>query len=40
VHDNGWMKAEVDSGPASAKRESAWVNSAQIVTARGTRCSE
>ena len=40
VHDNGWMKAEVDSGPASAKRESAWVNSAQIVTARETRCSE
>jgi hypothetical protein len=24
--DDGWVKAEIDAGPASAQRESVWVN--------------
>lgn len=40
VRDDGWIRAEVDAGPAAAKRESAWVNTAQIITAREARCSE
>ena len=37
---NGWVRGEVDAGPASAQRQSMWINTAQIVTARETRCSE
>ena len=40
VLEDGWIRAEVDAGPAAAKRESAWVNTAQIVTIREVRCSE
>jgi hypothetical protein len=40
VLDGGWIKAEVDTGPASAQREPAWVNTGQIVTVRETRCSD
>ena len=40
VRDDGWIRAEVDAGPAAAKRESAWVNTAQIITASTARCSE
>jgi hypothetical protein len=35
----GWIKAEVDAGAASAKRESAWINTAQLITVRESRCS-
>ena len=38
--DGGWVRAEVDAGPASANRPSMWINTAQIITARETRCSE
>ena len=40
VHDAGWIKAEVDAGPANARREAAWVNTSQIITVRGAPCSE
>ncbi len=40
VLDAGWIRAEVDSGPANSRRESAWVNTAQIIIARGAPCSE
>ena len=40
VLENGWIKAEVDAGPGSAQRESAWVNTGQLVVARETRCSD
>ena len=40
VRDDGWIRAEVDAGPAAAKRESVWVNTAQIITVREARCSE
>jgi hypothetical protein len=40
VLENGWIKAEVDTGPGSAQRESAWVNTVQLVIARETRCSD
>lgn len=36
----GWIKAEADAGPASALREPAWINTAQIISAREARCSE
>ena len=39
VNDAGWIRAEVDAGAASAKREAAWVNTAQIITVRQARCS-
>ena len=39
VLDNGWMRAEVDAGPASALREPAWINTTQIITAREAKCS-
>ena len=39
VLDNGWVKAEIDAGPASALREPAWINTAQIITARDAKCS-
>jgi hypothetical protein len=39
VLDAGWIRAEVDAGPASAHREPMWVNTAQIVTARDATCS-
>ena len=38
--DGGWIRAEVDAGPASAKRDPIWINSAQIVAVRTARCSE
>ncbi len=38
--EGGWIRAEVDSGPASARREPVWVNTSQIVTVREARCSE
>ena len=40
VLDGGWLRAEVDAGPASADRQSIWINSGQIVTLREVRCSE
>jgi hypothetical protein len=39
VQDNGWVKAEIDAGPASALREPVWINTAQIITARDAKCS-
>jgi len=39
VLDAGWIKAEIDAGPASALREPVWINTALIITARETRCS-
>ena len=39
VLSGGWIKAEVDAGAASAKREPAWINTAQIITVRDARCS-
>ena len=38
--DNGWIKAELDAGSASAVREPVWVNTAQILTSRDVRCSD
>lgn|SRR5687768_692366 len=38
--DGGWIRAEVDAGSAKAQRQSLWINTAQIVTMRETRCSE
>ena len=38
--DGGWIRAEIDAGPASAKRDPIWLNSAQIVAVRTARCSE
>jgi hypothetical protein len=38
--DGGWVKAEVDAGPATARREPVWINGAQIVSARDARCSD
>ena len=38
--DNGWVRGEVDAGPASAQRQFMWINTAQIITARETRCSD
>ncbi len=40
IADNGWIKAEIDAGPASKLREPVWVNTAQILTARDARCSD
>ena len=40
VVGGGWIRAEVDSGPASARREPAWINSAQLVTVRDAACSQ
>ena len=37
--DGGWVRAEVDAGPASANRPSMWINTAQIITAREVPCS-
>ena len=38
--DGNWIKAEVDAGPASARRQPMWINAAQIVTLRETPCSD
>jgi hypothetical protein len=38
--DDGWIKAEVDAGPSSARREPLWINTAQIITVREARCSD
>ena len=40
VVDRGWIKAEIDAGPASTLREPVWINTAQIITARDARCSD
>ena len=40
ILENGWVRGEVDAGPARAQRPSMWINTAQIITARETRCSE
>ena len=40
VLDAGWIRAEVDAGPANSRRESAWVNTAQIIIVRAAPCSE
>jgi hypothetical protein len=37
--EGGWVRAEADAGPATAQRESAWINTAQIVTIRDAKCS-
>jgi hypothetical protein len=39
VLEGGWVRAEADAGPASAQREAAWINTAQIVTIRESTCS-
>jgi hypothetical protein len=39
VVDNGWVKAEIDAGPASTLREAVWINTAQVITARDAKCS-
>jgi hypothetical protein len=39
VLDGGWIKAEVDAGPAGSTREATWINTAQLVTVREGRCS-
>ena len=38
--DGGWVRAEVDAGPANANRQSMWINTAQIITVRETACSD
>jgi arsenate reductase len=35
----GWIKAEVDAGPASAECEPVWINTTQIIAIRNARCS-
>ena len=40
IQDGGWIRAEVDAGPASAERASMWVNTAQIISMREVRCSQ
>ncbi|HEX6052673.1 MAG TPA: hypothetical protein VFZ21_25585 [Gemmatimonadaceae bacterium] len=40
VLDSGWIRAEVDAGPAGAKRPSMWVNTAQIISMRQVSCSQ
>jgi hypothetical protein len=37
--DGGWLRAEVDAGPASANRPSMWINTTQVITAREVPCS-
>jgi hypothetical protein len=37
--DAGWIKAEVDAGPATARREPLWINTRQILAIREARCS-
>jgi hypothetical protein len=39
VLDAGWVKAEVDAGPASARREPVWINIGQLITVHEARCS-
>lgn len=39
ILDGGWVRAEADAGPASARRESAWINTRQIITVRDAQCS-
>ncbi len=38
--EGGWVRAEVDAGPASAKRTPMWINTTQIITAREVECSQ
>jgi hypothetical protein len=38
--DGAWIKAEIDAGPSSAEREPVWINTAQIIAIRRTRCSD
>ena len=40
VRESGWIRAEVDAGPASAQRASMWVNTAQIISMREVACSQ
>ena len=40
VLDGGWIRAEVDAGPASAQRSSMWINTAQIISMRQVSCSQ
>jgi hypothetical protein len=37
---HGWLKTQVDAGPASSERETVWVNTAQVITVREARCSD
>lgn len=39
VREGGWIRAEVDAGPAGAQRASMWVNTAQIISLREVPCS-
>lgn len=39
VLDGGWIRAEVDAGPASARRSSMWINTAQIISMHQVACS-
>lgn len=39
VLDGGWVRAEVDAGSTSTPRDSAWINTAQVITVREVRCS-
>lgn len=36
--EGGWVRAEADAGSASPQREGAWINTAQIVTIRESKC--
>lgn len=38
IGEGGWVRAEVDAGSASAARDAAWVNTAQLITVRPARC--
>jgi hypothetical protein len=40
ILDHGWIRAEVDAGPPSPRREPVWINTAQIIAVRTARCSE
>jgi hypothetical protein len=40
VLDSGWIRAEVDAGPAGARRSSMWINTAQIISMHQVACSQ
>lgn len=40
VPGGGWIRAEVDAGPATAERPSMWINTAQIISMREVACSK
>jgi hypothetical protein len=40
VLDSGWIRAEVDAGPAGARRSPMWINTAQIISMARVSCSQ